>query len=143
MSDIAAEKTYEVITAGESASFTVKITPELIHEFAEVSGDRNPLHVDDSYARATSFGQRVSHGMIVGALFSRLIGMYLPGKYSVYLSQTLNFHKPVFVGAEVVIKGEVIHKTDSARSIVIRTIAEDARSGEMMVDGEAMVRLLK
>lgn len=143
MNDASKEIFYDTIVAGDKASFSVTITEKLINEFAGISGDVNPLHVDENYASRTHFGGRIAHGMIVGALFSRLIGMHLPGKYSLYLSQTLRFHNPIPCGAEIIVRGEVTHKTDAAKTIIIRTTAEDKNSGKILTSGEAMVQLLK
>jgi len=144
MDNACREITYDEIPLGEAASFTVTIDAPLVEDFSRFSGDKNPLHMDEAYARtATPAGQRIAHGMIIGALFSRLIGMHVPGKYALYLSQTLQFKNPILLGTEIVIKGEVIHKTDAHRTITVRTTAEEAATGKPLVSGEAMVQLLK
>jgi 3-hydroxybutyryl-CoA dehydratase len=143
MSNAPKEMTYEEIAIGDHASFTVIVTEELVDTFAKMSGDMNPLHMDETYARTTPFGQRIAHGMIAGSLFSRLVGMYLPGRYAVYLSQMLRFHEPITMGMEVEIRGEVTHKTDSAKTITVRTIAEETKKKTLLVSGEAMIKLLK
>ena len=137
-----AEKTYRDIAVGERASFTVTVSNRMVDEFATLSGDHNPLHVDESYARETPFKGRVVHGMLIGAFFSRLVGMHLPGKYALYLSQTLAFHEPLAPGTKISIEGEVTHKTDAAKVLTIRTAARDT-SGKILVSGEALVRMLK
>ena len=143
MSDEARAASYDELAVGDAASFTVTISESLVREFAGISGDRNPLHVDPAYASETSFKRPVAHGMIAGALFSRLVGMYLPGKYSLYLSQTLRFRAPIFPETEVTIRGKVIHKSDANKIVSVETIAEDAATKEVFVTGEAMVQLLK
>ena len=77
---------FDEIQIGEKASFTVKITKEMVEIFAQLSGDFNPLHMDDTYAEKTKFGKRVCHGMLLSSLFSQLVGMFLPGKNSLYFS---------------------------------------------------------
>jgi 3-hydroxybutyryl-CoA dehydratase len=143
MNDPARELRYEDIAVGDTAEFEVTVTRVLVDEFAALSGDQNPLHVDEGYAARTVFGQRVAHGMIAGALYSRLIGMYLPGKYSLYLSQTIQFHKPIFIGTKVVVRGEVTHKTDVHAAVTISLVVEEAGSKKKFVSGEAVVRVLK
>jgi 3-hydroxybutyryl-CoA dehydratase len=137
------ELAYADIAVGTTASFSTKITPELVAEFARWSGDQNPLHVDQSYAEHTPLKKPIAHGMIVGGLFSRLIGMQLPGKYSLYLSQTLRFHEPTAIGTELIIRGEITGKTDAYQTVTVRLTAEDAVSKKMLVSGEAMVKLLR
>ena len=143
MNDVLNKNHYDGIAVGDRASFSMLITSELIDEFAKVSGDINPLHMDEVYAEGTIFKQRIAHGMIIGSFFSQLIGMHLPGENSLYLSQTLRFHRPAFIGSKIIISGEVIHKTDVAKTVTIRTMAEDSDSGQLLVSGEAMVQLLK
>jgi acyl dehydratase len=142
MSDAQNHATYGDITIGETASFTVEITHELVDAFATLSGDRNPLHMDEAYAARTAFGGRIAHGMIVGALFSRLVGMELPGRRSLYLSQSLHFHGPVPIGTKLIIRGEIVHKTDAHKTVSIRTTAEDLDSKKLLVSGDAIVQLL-
>jgi 3-hydroxybutyryl-CoA dehydratase len=143
MNTAPSEKRYADIALNEQASFAVTVTEALVNEFSKVSGDASPLHMDDAYASTTQFGRRVAHGMIAGALFSRLVGMHLPGKYAVYLSQTLRFHEPVFIGDEITVTGVVTHKTDAAKTITIKTTVENARSKKLLVSGEAMVSVLQ
>jgi 3-hydroxybutyryl-CoA dehydratase len=137
------KKIYNDIAVGDRAAFSVVVTKELIAAFADVSGDSNPLHMDDGYAGGTPFGKRIAHGMLVGSFFSQLVGMHLPGLYSVYLSQTLRFRVPVPIGTVLTVRGEVTHKTDSSKTVTIHMVAEDADSPTIFVDGEAMVQLLK
>jgi 3-hydroxybutyryl-CoA dehydratase len=134
---------YDDIAVGDSASFSVAITEALVDDFARLSGDENPLHMDGAYAEQTQFKGRIAHGMIVGALFSRLIGMHLPGKYAVYLSQTLQFREAVMIGEEIVIRGTVSHKTDALKTITIKTVASDKADKKIFVQGEALVKLLQ
>ncbi len=137
------ELSFEEIKEGQKAEFQVEITKELAENFASLSGDNNPLHTDDVYAARTEFKQPVAHGMIIGALFSRLLGVHLPGKYNLYLSQTLEFHKPIFFGSKILIEGLVEQKVDALKLLKIRTRAILAESGEIAVSGMALVKLLK
>ena len=83
---------------GDRAEIKVDITDKLVRDFSEWSGDKNPLHVDAEYAQATRFHRRVAHGMSFGSLFSRLIGMNIPGPGALWVSQSFKFLKPVFIG---------------------------------------------
>ena len=135
-------KKYSELNVNEKFSFDVSITKEIIDNFAELSGDRNPLHMDDDYSKTTIFGQRIGHGMLSGLWFSRLIGMHLPGTYSLYLSQSLNFHKPFKIGLKLKVTGEIIQKIDAVQTVKIKTTITDEFSKETFVSGDALVKLL-
>ncbi len=138
MTDKLAEYKFDEIILGTKTKFTVEINISIINEFAKISGDNNPLHIDEYYASKTQFGKRVCHGMLLASFFSRLIGMYMPGKNALYFSQTLNFQTPCFVGDKVTIEGEVIDKSQSTRIVTIKTIAYN-QANKCLVDGIAKV----
>lgn len=106
---------------GKKVNFTVVISESMVKEFARLSGDYNPLHMDDVFAKKTRFEKRICHGMLLASLFSRLTGMYLPGKGSLYLSQSLNFLAPAYIGDEVKVEGEIIKIGKSTELITIKT----------------------
>ena len=133
-----AEYTFDEIVLGTKIKFTVPIEESIMNDFAKISGDYNSLHMDEQYAAGTKFGKRVCHGMLLASFFSRLVGMHMPGKYSLYFSQTLNFQMPCFVGDKITIEGEVIDKSQSTRIITIRTTAHN-QVGKCLVDGIAKV----
>ena len=87
MTEICEEHKLEEIEIGQKKKFSIKVTESMVNEFAKISGDFNPLHMDEQYAKSTKFGRRVCHGMLLASFFSRLVGMYLPGKNSLYFSQ--------------------------------------------------------
>ena len=138
MTEQSAEYKFDEIMVGVKTKFTVQINESTINEFARISGDHNPLHMDEQYAAKTQFGKRVCHGMLLASFFSRLVGMYMPGKNTLYFSQTLNFQTPCFVGDKVTIEGEVIDKSQSTRIITIKTTAHN-QVGKCLVDGIAKV----
>jgi len=138
MTDQLAEYKFDEIILGTKTKFTVPINELTINEFARISGDNNPLHMDEQYATKTQFGKRVCHGMLLASFFSRLVGMYMPGKNALYFSQTLNFKTPCFVGDIVTIGGEVIDKSQSTQIITIKTTANN-QIGTCLVDGIAKV----
>ena len=138
MTEQSAEYTFDEIMLGVKVKFTVHITESTINEFARISGDYNPLHMDEQYAVKTQFGKRLCHGMLLSSFFSRLVGMYMPGKNALYFSQTLNFQTPCFVGDKVTIEGEVIDKSQSTRIITIKTTVHN-QVGKCLVDGIAKV----
>jgi len=141
MTDITDYK-FDQIDLGLKKEFTVKITESMIADFAKISGDYNPSHMDEKYAKSTTFKNRICHGMLLATFFSRLIGMYLPGKHALYFSQSLNFQNPCFVNDVITIKGEVIDKSVATRLITIKTsIYNQERT--CLLDGVAKVVVRK
>lgn len=125
---------------GQSASFEKCITDEEVRKFADISGDDNPVHLNEEYAKDSIFGQRIVHGILVSGLISKVIGTQLPGNGTIYLSQNLKFIKPVYVGetvkAEVVIKDIITEK----RRMVLETKVY-RQNAECVLTGEALVML--
>lgn len=132
---------FEDVAAGDTASFSRAVSAEDVRVFAQISGDMNPLHMDPVYAETTSFKRPVVHGMLLGSFCSALVGMYLPGRRCLYLSQTLAFKKPVYVGDVLIVRGIVTAKSVSTRILTI-TISI-ARGVEEVVTGVATVQVLQ
>lgn len=131
---------YDDIVLHDEASFAVTITKEAVTAFATLSGDENPLHVDDSYAATTRFGKRVVHGMYLGALVSRLVGMELPGTKALLVRESLTFKEPAYIDDVVMVKGVVIRKSDALQLITIAvTITRDTLT---LAEGEVLVTVL-
>ena len=123
---------------GQKVEFNQVISESMVEEFAKLSGDYNPHHMDESYAKRTRFKKRICHGMLLASLFSRLVGMYLPGKNALYLSQTLDFQLPCYVDDDITIQGEVKQKINATKTIILETkIFNDSK--ECLVDGIAKV----
>ena len=131
------EHTFEDLFVGQKVVFSEKIDESLLTDFAKLSGDFNPLHMDEDYALNTNFEKRVCHGMLLASFFSQLVGMYLPGKNSLYFSQSLNFRNPCFVDDEVIIVGEITEKKSNTRIITIKTTI--SRGTTIIIDGTAKV----
>ncbi|WP_435093604.1 MaoC/PaaZ C-terminal domain-containing protein [Halorubrum sp. N11] len=125
-----------VATLGEAASHEVEVTAETIDAFASLSGDENPIHLDESYAAETMFGGRVAHGMIAAAAVSAALAS-LPGDI-VYLQQDLTFEDPVRPDETVRAAVEVIEELDGDRLGVRTEAFVDARD-QRVLDGEATV----
>ncbi len=138
MIDQPLEQRFEDIEVGQKEKFTIKITESMVNNFAMISGDYNPLHMDENYASTTPFKSRLCHGMLLASLFSRLVGMYMPGKNALYFSQSLNFASPCFINDEVTIEGEVLDKSAATRIITLRTSIYN-QAGKCLVDGLAKV----
>lgn len=131
-------KTYDQIALGESASITRTLSKQDIQLFAIVTGDMNPAHLDEHYAKTDVFQQIVGHGMWTGSLFSTLLGMYLPGPGTIYLSQTLKFLKPVRLGETITASVTVICKDDAHQHITFKTLCV-SEAGDHVLEGEAVV----
>jgi len=122
------------IKPGLTKNFRIKVTESMVDEFAKLTGDYSSIHMDEKYARTTTFGHRICHGMLVGSLLSRLIGMHLPGKNGLLLSYSLSHLLPVFLNQEIVVEGMVMDKSNATRIITVKaTITDNFR--KVLVDG--------
>lgn len=131
----------EDIKIGDKASLTRTIKEEDIISFAKISGDNNPLHLDEEYAKNSMFKERIAHGILVSGLISAVIGTRLPGEGAIYLSQDLKFLKPVKIGDTITAEVEVIEINSSKRVIKLRTICINQCSN-VVIDGEALTKLM-
>lgn len=129
-------------SVGQHASLQKTITDDDVVHFIAITGDTNPLHVDEEFAAQTFFGGRVVHGMLTASIFSTMVGMFIPGTGAIYRSQTLNFLAPVRVGDTVTAHFEII-AIDAAKEIMeISSWIED-QHGRRVVDGRATVGLIR
>jgi 3-hydroxybutyryl-CoA dehydratase len=129
---------FEELSVGQTAVISETITDSHITRFAELSGDKNPLHLDDAWAAKTRFGGRIAHGALTAGLVSRVLGMELPGTGAVYLSQNCRFLGPVRPGDTVEAKAEVVHLDAARRRVRLRTTCRNQR-GEPILEGEALM----
>jgi len=130
---------YGGIEIGQVSSFhrTVKRADGL--RFSDLTGDRNPLHVNSDFGKESRFGDNIVHGMLLASLFSTLVGMYCPGERSLYLGQTAQFRLPLFYGEEVEVRGTVTDKSDAIMIVTLKT--EIYRGDDLIVVGQAKVKL--
>jgi acyl dehydratase len=110
---------YEEITIGQTASYSKTVSEQDIQLFAIISGDANPVHLDEAYASGTQFQGRIAHGMLTGALVSAAIATKLPGPGSVYLGQSLRFRAPVKIDDHITVKLEVTEKNDRRKFLTL------------------------
>lgn len=129
------------IKIGDKFSKTRVVTDELIRAFAEVSGDFNPIHLDEEFAKTTRFGRRIAHGMLSGAFISAVLGYEFEARKIVYLSQTMRFIAPVFIDDTITTTGTVTNIREEKGIVTLETVCTN-QNGEMTVKGEAMVMLL-
>ncbi len=130
------------IKIGNKFSTERKITDELIRKFAEVSGDYNPIHLDEEFAKTTRFGRRIAHGMLSGAFISAVLGNEFKERKIVYLSQTMKFVAPVFIGDTVTASGTVTRIREEKGIVILETLCTN-QNGETLVKGEAAVMILQ
>lgn len=128
---------FEDLSLGMSASFTRTVTEADIVLFTAVSGDLNPIHVNEEYARKTMFKGRIAHGILTAALISAVLGNQLPGPGCIYLSQTLKFLAPVKAGDTVTARATVTELVPEKKRAVLKT--ECFVNDKAVVDGEAVV----
>jgi 3-hydroxybutyryl-CoA dehydratase len=128
---------FEDLSLGQSAHLSRVVGAADIEAFAEVSGDNNPVHLDEAYARTTPFGERIAHGMLSGAYISAVLGTKLPGPGAIYLTQALRFRRPVKVGDVVVARATVKALDVDRGRVTLETVCEV--EGKTVVDGEAVV----
>ncbi|MFZ5958278.1 MaoC family dehydratase [Pseudomonas knackmussii] len=128
---------YAELEVGQKASFQRTVGERDIQLFAEVSGDRNPVHLDAEYAAGTLFKERIAHGMLSGALISAAIATTLPGPGTIYLGQSLRFTRPVKIGDQLTVELEVLEKLPKNRARIGTRVLN--QNGEAVVEGEAEV----
>lgn len=128
---------FEDLTVGQTAEMSRVVGAADIEAFAEVSGDNNPVHLDEDYAKTTTFGERIAHGMLSGAYISAVLGARMPGPGAIYLSQSLRFRRPVKIGDLVVAKATVKALDEGRGHVTLDTSC--VVNGKTVVDGEALV----
>jgi 3-hydroxybutyryl-CoA dehydratase len=126
------------LQAGDKASRTLAINDETIRAFADVTGDNNPVHLDDDYAAGTRFGRRIAHGMIAAGLISATLANDLPGPGTVYLNQTLKFKLPVYPGEIVTATVEVLTVRPDKPIVTLSTVCTN-QEDKVVLEGEAVV----
>jgi 3-hydroxybutyryl-CoA dehydratase len=128
---------FEDLSLGQEASLSHTVSEADIAAFAEVSGDRNPVHLDAQYAATTLFKERIAHGMLSAAYISAVLGMKLPGPGAIYISQTLSFKAPVRIGDTVVTTVKVVDLVPEKRRA--RFSCTCTVNDKPVVEGEAVM----
>ena len=131
-------KTIQQLQVGDKAELRKTFIEEDVAEFARVSGDSNPAHMDEDYAKTTHFKTRIVHGMLAGSLFSALLGTDLPGVGTIYTGQTLKFTRPVHFGEEITASVTVKELNEERNRAVFECLAVNPQ-GEPVIVGEATV----
>ena len=128
------------LKVGDRASLSKAFTEEDVIQFANISTDTNPIHLDESFAADTVFGHRIVHGMLIASLFSALVGVKLPGEGTIYLGQSLSFKAPVSIGEQVTASVEIVKIREDKPIVTLRTLCIKSE-GQIVIDGEAVVKV--
>ncbi len=131
-------KTIDELHIGDTAEFTKTISESDIYLFAGVTGDFNPAHINESYAKNTFFKTRIAHGMLLAGFISGVIGMKLPGPGSIYIRQELKFVAPARIGDTITARVEVTQMQSEKNRITLRTTCTN-QENTLIMDGEAMI----
>jgi len=134
--------TYDDLKVGQTACLQKTISEEDLALFIQITGDKNPLHVEDAFAKQTFFGQKIAHGMLSASLFSTLVGMHLPGIGAIYKSQVLEFLRPVYIGDTLKAYFEILAVDPKAEEIEIKSWIEN-QDGEKVIAGKTVASLLR
>ena len=124
---------------GQSIVYEQVIDDALVRAFAQVSGDLNPIHLDDEGAGRSRFGQRIAHGAILGAIISRVLGMEMPGMGTVYLGQTCTFKLPVYIGDTVRLEATIVELLPKSVARIATVFTK--QTGEVVLEGTVDVKL--
>jgi len=130
--------TYEEIELGQTACFSKQVEEIDIQMFSAVSGDVNPVHLDEEFAATTMFGERIAHGMLTAGVISAALAMELPGPGCIYLGQTIRFSRPVKIGDRITVQLEVTAKRDDKKFISLSTDVVN-QDGQVVASGEAQL----
>lgn len=128
------------LKVGDKASLSKVFTEEDVIQFANISTDTNPIHLDEKFAADSVFGQRIVHGMLTASLFSGLIGVKLPGEGVIYLGQSLTFKAPVLIGQRVTASVEIVKIREDKPIVTLHTLCVN-NEGQVVVEGEAVVKV--
>ncbi len=128
---------FEDLSLGMSESYTRTVNEADIQQFAEVSGDNNPAHLNEEFAAGTRFKKRIAHGMLSGSYISTVIGTKLPGPGCLYMSQTLKFREPVYIGDEVTATVTITDLNERRGYVTFSTICSVGDTE--VIRGEAMI----
>jgi acyl dehydratase len=132
----------EDFSVGQHVTFTKTFTEEDVQRFIAITGDVNPLHVDDAFAATTKFGRRVLHGMLTASILSTMVGMLLPGTGAIYRSQTINFLLPVYID-DTVTAHFVVRSIDRAKHRLVIDSWIENEAGQRVIEGTCEAGLLR
>ena len=138
--DLARERRFQDLAVGQAATLHKQITAQAVEDFARISGDHNPLHLDQEFAAATPFGRPVVHGVLLASYVSALVGVHLPGAGSLWAQQAFHWRLPVFVGDQIEFTLTITHKSEGTRTVAVKVKAVN-QDGYLVMDGHGLVML--
>jgi len=133
---------YSDMELGQSAEVVHVITEDDIQKFGDLSGDYNPVHFNEEWAKTTMFGSRIAHGILTASFISAAIGMHLPGPGTIYMSQSMRFMAPVRIGDKITTRVEVINLNDEKERVTLKTTCKN-QDGIIVLDGEALIGFMR
>ncbi len=136
------EYLYDECVLGLTESFETTITEDMLDKFRDISGDVNPLHNDEEFAKEKGFAGRVTYGMLTASFLSTLVGVYLPGKYCLIQEVDIKFAKPVFIGDHLRISAEVAERNDLFKQLLLKVKIENLDQGTKVLRGKMKVGVL-
>ncbi len=128
-----------MIEVGTTYRHSFSFTQEEVVRFAEVTGDKNPVHLDEAYAATTMFKRPIMHGFLGGAVFSKVFGTLFPGEGTIYLKQSMAFMRPMYVDTTYEVRMTVKEVNKEKHRATVETLVVDVASGETTISGEATV----
>ncbi|HBT38683.1 MAG: MaoC domain protein dehydratase [Thermotoga sp. 50_1627] len=126
------------VQIGQEYAVSFTISDEMVKTFAEITGDKNPVHLDEEYAKNTRFKKRICHGMLVASMISKVLGMDFPGPGTILVRQQLSYRAPVFVGETVEVRVTVTDKKEEKQRLILQTNVFKS-DGTLAIEGQAEV----
>lgn len=131
-------KTIHDMSVGDYAEFSKTVSESDVYNFAGITGDFNPAHIDEEYAKNTYFKKRIAHGMLSAGFISNVLGTKLPGNGAVYMKQEIAFLAPVYIGDTITARAEVLEINTEKNRVTLKTTCTN-QEGKMVVDGTALL----
>lgn len=128
-----------LLQVGDSYEATFQFSQEQVNDFARVSGDHNPIHSDEAYAATTVFKRPIMHGMLSASIFSKVFGTLFPGEGTIYLSQQIQFKRPMFVDTPYKAIFKITEVDSVKHKATVETVVQDVASGDLTIQGVAQV----
>lgn len=132
------EFVFNQLRRGQTSTVEVKLTKEMVENYSNLTEDHSAIHAESEFAKEMGFKDRVIHGMLLGGIVSRLVGMELPGRYGILHSVTLNFRKPCYIGDEILVEGEIVEIVESVKTIVVK-IKITRKDRALVANGKAQI----
>ena len=134
---------FEELNTGREESFSVTVTEEMMADFLKITGDVNPLHNDEDFARKKGFDSKVVYGMLTASFFSTLAGVYIPGEKCLIEEVNYKFTKPVYIGDELTVSGKITERDERVRQLVLKVRIKRKSDDATVIRGSMTVGVLE